>query len=352
MKLLIDNQRKKVLFAEAGKDCSFSDTSALLGTNNSDEGKNLNNDGTTEGGYVKLGAVTYMVMDDLTIAPMSSMTAGVSVLSSDQQGLELLKVALLSKAALTELLIDKNNKKVLFAEAGKEFVDFLIALLSLPIGTAVRLLKNKTMVGSISNVYDSLENMGETYIQSRENKDAALRPRVPTLVFESGSLLPPGIEALPPPSSDNNHKLYVCSSSYNHAYVTDKPNRACPCCNWIMSREAVRLDGLSSKKSADNNSTTTTTLGGDSKGGYVKGVITYMVMDDLSIAPMSMISGIAHLNKFGVKDFGALEEKVVQLGISEGLELLKASIGSKTALTDVFLTEKVTGHSSTGKRTN
>ena len=51
-----------------------------------------------------------------------------------------------------------------------------------------------------------------------------------------------------------------------------------------------------------------------SEGGYVKGVVTYMVMDDLVVKPMSAISIITLLSKLEV---GALEEKVVDLGMDE-----------------------------------
>ena len=54
-----------------------------------------------------------------------------------------------------------------------------------------------------------------------------------------------------------------------------------------------------------------------SEEGYVKGVVTYMVMDDLVVKPMSTISCVTLLNRFNVKDVGVLEEKVVDLGIDE-----------------------------------
>ncbi|KAF2294559.1 hypothetical protein GH714_012589 [Hevea brasiliensis] len=63
-------------------------------------------------------------------------------------------------------------------------------------------------------------------------------------------------------------------------------------------------------------------------------------IDDLSVSIMSMITGVALLNKFNVKDFGVLEEKVVEFGIDQGVELLKASLQSKAALTSVFLVNK------------
>lgn len=48
--------------------------------------------------------------------------------------------------------------------------------------------------------------------------------------------------------------------------------------------------------------------------GFVKPVVTYMIMDDLEVKPMSTISTIA---QFNVRDFGALEQKVVDLGMDE-----------------------------------
>jgi hypothetical protein len=51
--------------------------------------------------------------------------------------------------------------------------------------------------------------------------------------------------------------------------------------------------------------------------GYVKGVITYMVLDDLDVKPMSTISAITLLSKFNVRDVGAVEEKVVDFGMDE-----------------------------------
>lgn len=51
------------------------------------------------------------------------------------------------------------------------------------------------------------------------------------------------------------------------------------------------------------------------EGGYVKGVITYMIMDDLVVRPMSVISCITLLNKFNIKEIGGLEEKTIDVGM-------------------------------------
>ncbi|GKD56260.1 hypothetical protein Tco_1289647, partial [Tanacetum coccineum] len=42
-----------------------------------------------------------------------------------------------------------------------------------------------------------------------------------------------------------------------------------------------------------------------------------MVMDDVVVKPMSTISSITILNKFNIKEVGALEEKIVSLEMKE-----------------------------------
>jgi hypothetical protein len=51
--------------------------------------------------------------------------------------------------------------------------------------------------------------------------------------------------------------------------------------------------------------------------GFVQGIVTYTVMDDLTVAPMSSISSITLLNTFAVEDLNALQEKTVQLDCNE-----------------------------------
>uniref|UniRef100_A0A0D9UWV6 Uncharacterized protein n=1 Tax=Leersia perrieri TaxID=77586 RepID=A0A0D9UWV6_9ORYZ len=74
--------------------------------------------------------------------------------------------------------------------------------------------------------------------------------------------------------------------------------------------------------------------------GSITVFVKYTVMDDLTVSPMSSISSITLLNTFAVKDLCALQEKTVHLGYTEGLAILKASLQSKTVLTDVFVGKK------------
>uniref|UniRef100_A0A2N9HKK1 DUF674 domain-containing protein n=1 Tax=Fagus sylvatica TaxID=28930 RepID=A0A2N9HKK1_FAGSY len=229
------------------------------------------------------------------------------------------------------LLIDTKSRRVLFAEAGKEFIDFLFHILALPVGTIISLLKKQGTVGSFEKIYESFESFGTTYLQPNVNKETLLKPKVHTSGGTGVPLLLPNIV-----SSLTSRKLYGCArtnSSICLDYVADDSRAICPCChscggNSTMSRELTFVDTPSATNKGPSR---------EGEGGYVKGVITYMVMDDLEVKPMSIISIFTLLNNFNIKEIGVLEEKVVNLSMDEGVKLLKASMQSKSVLTDVFL---------------
>nr|XP_027102562.1 uncharacterized protein LOC113723790 [Coffea arabica] len=97
-------------------------------------------------------------------------------------------MAAASKVKL-KLLIDTKNQRVLFAEANKNTVDFLFFILSLPLGTVVRLLSNKGMLGCLGKLYESVENLDENYIQPNQSKGTPLKPRPPASSAASTPLL-------------------------------------------------------------------------------------------------------------------------------------------------------------------
>ncbi|XP_074287246.1 uncharacterized protein LOC141612383 [Silene latifolia] len=214
-----------------------------------------------------------------------------------------------------KLLVDSTANKVLFAEAGKEFVDFLFHILSLPVGTVVKLLNVNGMVGSVGSLYKSVESLSSDYFQVNVNKDDVLKPKtavnVPLLELKDGPATNPKI--------------------YN--YGSHNPNAICPNCR---NKINTAFNYVSPPNAAVNTGTSS-----NATGGYVKGLVTYMVMDNLEVKPMSTISAITLMNKFNVKDVSALIEKEVQVGFTEGLAMLKASFDvNKKVLTTVFLNKK------------
>ncbi|KAL9226662.1 hypothetical protein vseg_002449 [Gypsophila vaccaria] len=240
-----------------------------------------------------------------------------------------------------KLLVDETSNRVLFAEAGKDFVDFLFHLLSLPVATVVKLINVKHMVGCIGELYTSIESLNSDYLLSIQGKDLVLNPKtvvnVPLLSLSDGKTTRDCHEPI--------KKFYVCSSSTNsrfhgfsfshsettnHNYVTDASGVNCPSCSSSMSKEMTYV-----QPKVPGNLVRPT-----SSEGYVKGVVTYMVMDHLAVKPMSTIPGITLINEFGVKDISSLVEKQVQVTLNEGVAILKASLETRAVLTKVFLGQK------------
>ncbi|GMI87046.1 hypothetical protein like AT5G01150 [Hibiscus trionum] len=231
----------------------------------------------------------------------------------------------MATTASLKLLIDSKGQRVLFAEADKDFVDFLFNMLLLPVGTVIRLLAKEGMVGCIGNLYQSVENLGYAYIQPTTTRDTLLKPTFSSNLANNVPLLLPNIKSSKPQG------LYRCSYGCS-SYYTNDPTATCPGCRHAMNTTATYVNP------PNKVSTTSSAV---NEGGYVKGVVTYTILDDLTVTPMSSISSITMLNKFNVKHVDALQEKVVTVGMNEGVELLKASLQSKTVLTDVFLAQKI-----------
>ncbi|KAL9282172.1 hypothetical protein AtEden1_Chr5g0127811 [Arabidopsis thaliana] len=80
-----------------------------------------------------------------------------------------------------KLLIDEEKNKVVFVEAGKDFVDLLFSFLTLPMGTIVRLLEmykksQKIAIGSFNNIYASVVSMGIEHFRTEACKQMLLYP--------------------------------------------------------------------------------------------------------------------------------------------------------------------------------
>ncbi|KAM3374721.1 hypothetical protein P3S68_013435 [Capsicum galapagoense] len=281
-----------------------------------------------------------------------------------------------SKLSL-KLLIDTKAEKVLFAEADKNCVDFLLRILSLPVSTVIRLLNKDGMSGCLSNLYESVENMNDTYIQSKDilSKPASSdnlfillddqqqqqqctrdllwmqqqrthdflctqqqqqqqQQQQPQPMTSYGCNNKNNVPMTSYGCNNNNNNVPTHMGHYGQNYtifyscstsVTEDPNAICPNCGKCMSK---KLNYIASRGVKGAVAT---------KGGFVKEAVTYMVMDDLVVKPMSTISSITLLSKFNIQNVSVLQEKVVYLGMKEALKMLKASFQSNTVLTSVFM---------------
>lgn len=145
-------------------------------------------------------------------------------------------------------------------------------------------------------MYESIENFSPTYLQPKVKKDSLLKPKVYVSGGTGGPLQLPNVQ------SSTSRTFYSCF--YGHSYVSDELGAMC--CK-SMANTLKYLDPLIPKQASSSN-----------EGGYVKGAVIYMVMDDLEVKPLSTIISISTmLNKFNVMEIGALEEKVVEVGMHE-----------------------------------
>ncbi|CAN1176260.1 hypothetical protein LINPERHAP2_LOCUS32446 [Linum perenne] len=199
-----------------------------------------------------------------------------------------------------KLLIDKQTRKVVYAEAGKEFVDFLVTILSLPLGTVTTLLSKNDMIGCLGSLYKSIEDLNDLYIiqSTTQSKKSILNPRGLYTPTKKTTLLPTDASA-------GTRSFYMCLNSHNHTYsisVTEDKQAICPQCNKRMDTCMGYLDTANS---------------GGKESGFVKGVVSYMIMDNLEVKPMSTVSIMAAFNRVNIKDVAALEEKVIKVTSAE-----------------------------------
>ncbi|XP_047042512.1 uncharacterized protein LOC124646445 [Lolium rigidum] len=240
-----------------------------------------------------------------------------------------------------KLLVDTKSKKVLFAEAGKEFVDFVFSLLTLPIGAVVKLISAGTMQGSIGRLYQSVDNIGASYLQPNKDKSDLLQPKVLHPDARELLLLQGGGNGDGKSSSSSplaRFKMYTCAGYC--ATATMEAKAACPQCKQAMATEVTFVLPSAAPKASSASASEAGGSGGDETGGYVKGLVTYMVTDGLEVTPMSAISSITLISKFSVNKDVELAEKFVSVGMDEGLGLLKAALRSDTVLSDVFIAKK------------
>ncbi|KAG2384626.1 uncharacterized protein HKW66_Vig0117170 [Vigna angularis] len=186
-----------------------------------------------------------------------------------------------------KLVVIKERNKVVFAEAEKDFVDVLISLLTLPLGTIVRLVREESNmqpieVGSLTSLYRSVENPDKEFLSTDSCKQMILRPK-------------------------NSMERY-CKRLKLKMDDTEPTE-------YFVYVEFV--DPILNRKNCKN---------------IVKGPTMYMATDDLVVTPMTATSVISLLATMSIP-FSDLEEKEFSIGIKEAVGILQASLTSKSALT-------------------
>lgn len=204
-----------------------------------------------------------------------------------------------------QLLVEKRTGKIIYAEAGKDFVDLLFSFVVMPIGTVIKMLSSSSFkkLGSINNVYESIEKLPPVYMKC--DKNVSLDPMVDSSLCHEKLRI-----------NYVTRTYYVCGCNTTHVgtrYITNRSDQKCSCGNSLGT--AVHFGGI--RNSCD----------------FVKETVTFMITDDLTISPISTVASIALLNGH---DLSQLELKSVMVEREQAVKLLWASLVSTSALNDVF----------------
>ncbi|KAF8080292.1 hypothetical protein N665_0959s0022 [Sinapis alba] len=221
-----------------------------------------------------------------------------------------------------KLLIDEEQNKVVLAETCKDFADVLCSLLTLPMGTIVRLLEkhqnpqSSSIVGCFHNLYKSVLDMDIDNFKTPGCKNLLMYPR----------------------SMQESHcrklKLNVDDTEATKFFV-------CP--NFVSVESCCKVySNISTSRCSCGNSMTREFQVEDGEQDKVDGVFlscrtSFIITDDMKVAVNSMGHVLNVLNDLGYSGFDKLQEMVIDVGLEEVLTLLGCLFTSDAPLTDTFL---------------
>ncbi|CAL5015126.1 unnamed protein product [Urochloa decumbens] len=215
-----------------------------------------------------------------------------------------------------KLFVDKEKKKVLFAESDREFVDVLFGFLTMPLGTIARLLGKQSQMGCLDELYKSVEDLNSEYFQTKACKAMLLKP----LNAASSHCCRLKINI----DDTNPRAVYVCKdtncSARGDCAFSSVPDTICKC-GKVMDYAGDRPEDVA--KSA----------AGSEIGVFVNGRQKFITTDNLQVAPASTSLMLSLCQKFGVQDPADLEQSILQLTSEKITSLLKRSLTSNQPLT-------------------
>jgi hypothetical protein len=217
-----------------------------------------------------------------------------------------------SKTIPLKILIDRENNKVVAVESTKDFVDTLFSFLSLPLATIIRLLtthnnddqqqeasESSSFLGSIKNLYESLQNLTPNDVWNPVCKQMLLNPKNPCESLCKKLFL--NID-----DTEWSSKFFVCDACNKFTTFQDLD---CTC-GKPTNRQPKNLDS----EGQGNNGGIVDAL----NGVFVKdNGSLFLVFDDLKIVPSSLVTSMQMLMELGYSDLSQLEEVTHNIGKQE-----------------------------------
>ncbi|KAL5747996.1 hypothetical protein ACOSQ2_025293 [Xanthoceras sorbifolium] len=218
-------------------------------------------------------------------------------------------------------LVDKENNRVIFAEANEDFVDVLLSFLTMPMGTIIRLIRSKPPtlgIGCMNNLYESIENLDVKRLQTEACKTMLLYPRNATAAECRRLKLKIDDDV------EESRKYYLCHTHdwvlCSYKLLNHYRDGFCVCGGYMARK--IYLEEEHKERA---------------KGVFVKGPTCLIVSDELEIMPASIEASLSLFSKLGVMDGTTTEECNLNIGLDEVLSLLRCSLVSKTPLTETLL---------------
>ncbi|XP_058768050.1 uncharacterized protein LOC131641764 [Vicia villosa] len=215
-----------------------------------------------------------------------------------------------------KLVLNEKGNKVLFAEAGKDFVDILCSFLTMPLGTIARLVEKESSIGPVSigclnSLYQSVADLDESCFYNDTIKQMLLKPS--NSAEDYCNTLTLNIDDTPPT------KYFACTYC-DDLFISTFKDKHCPRCGICVTGP------LFLKHSCH---------------GFIDGVATFAITDDLTVLPYCIdYACFGLLQEFGIKFPSSVKEMVLNVTKQKVLDLLKCSLLSKYTLTDLFLGQK------------
>ncbi|KAL1560817.1 hypothetical protein AAHA92_10989 [Salvia divinorum] len=272
-------------------------------------------DAASGDGVFTMDIAPYIIFDDLQIFPNETGLLGiisiVGIADMDKaepikvtfgfsEIVSLLKASLISQTPLSDIILSKTRgikNSVFESETSLNQIEneqnpnskkkTLKVVIQKSTGGVEHLLTGKTCVKAIDNLYRSTTDLIDCkYFKSPDMKKRLIEPNVAHGCISDNHIFPLTQKTLPDP--------YHYRSSWSSSKF---PN---------------------------------------GKGSYLKGPQTYQITDDLTVTPFCIFSILSNLNKQKIH-VSDVKEVEMQIGLKEGLSILKASLTSTSALSDALL---------------
>ncbi|CAL0302651.1 unnamed protein product [Lupinus luteus] len=211
-----------------------------------------------------------------------------------------------------KIMYQKSDGKVVCAQGKEDFANFLLSILTFPLGAVLHLLQGNSSMGSVDGLYKSVVDLNEDLFISKELKDKLVNLGLAPQFKLSDQVLPisdfkaPEYYCVSKSSKSRITELYL---TYGNLYISQDLHRTF---NYLDMVDPI----------SENVSTK----------GFVRGSTVYVATDNLVVSPTSSISAISLINNMNTT-LGDIEEKEFSIGLKEDLSILKASLTSSLALT-------------------